>query len=806
MSDVLLWLGGNGAFNTPSKWNDVTTLTNPSIIAPGALDFAIITGTAGQVIDGPGTAGFLEVLTNTTFTGALLATGQINETGPTGDYQTAFQVRSNSTATFDTGSTLTVTNENVLIGVTAEAGHLVLKGGADMSIDVTDPVTSMKIGGTAGSAIGSTVLIDGAGTTLTVDAGIQVGSGSDGSLTVSNNAQLSIGDAGGFEFLVGAADNAKGTFTLSGGADLVMSTATASTIIGNSSKASGTVIVKDAGTTWQDHSITVGSSGKGTLSIENQANVSTTDMLVGSLATGDGSVVVKDAGTLLTTTTLELAGGSADGGTGNLTVQGGALVNVGSTLQLWGDGSLTIQTGGTVDVGTPGAPVAGSLNIEANGLVEGTGTINPAIVNNGTLEATDFGLALTDKTLNIKGAITGTGTIITDGAAILEVAGSVASTQTVRFDDTKAGNASLSILAAGAAGFGATIASFDKGDTIRLVNTLGAQASFDAASNVLTVKDYFGATVASLTLTDHNDPNTFVAFSDGANGTIIKIDDGSNLGPPQFTNNGGAATVDINVVEERPLGFGPTTLTSSDPDNTIPHYQIVGGADMSKFVLFDLGQDGLTFDLRFAQVADFEAPADANHDNIYDVVVAVSDNAGGFDLQTIHVHVQNAPNPLLGTAQNDNLIGTNEAEKIFGLARNDVLQGFGGKDVLVGGNGRDTMFGGGAGDVFDFNAVNETGKSAATRDQIVDFSHSEHDKIDLATIDASSKIGGNQAFKFIGKQAFHHTAGELHQVTLKGGDVGIEGDTNGDGKADFQIQLVGLFLDSHTLVKGDFAL
>ena len=806
MSDVLLWLGGNGAFNTPSKWNDVTTLTNPSIIAPGALDFAIITGTAGQVIDGPGTAGFLEVLTNTTFTGALLATGQINETGPTGDYQTAFQVRSNSTATFDTGSTLTVTNENVLIGVTAEAGHLVLKGGADMSIDVTDPVTSMKIGGTAGSAIGSTVLIDGAGTTLTVDAGIQVGSGSDGSLTVSNNAQLSIGDAGGFEFLVGAADNAKGTFTLSGGADLVMSTATASTIIGNSSKASGTVTVKDAGTTWQDHSITVGSSGKGTLSIENQANVSTTDMLVGSLATGDGSVVVKDAGTLLTTTTLELAGGSADGGTGNLTVQGGALVNVGSTLQLWGDGSLTIQTGGTVDVGTPGAPVAGSLNIEANGLVEGTGTINPAIVNNGTLEATDFGLALTDKTLNIKGAITGTGTIITDGAAILEVAGSVASTQTVRFDDTKTGNASLSILAAGAAGFGATIASFDQGDMIHLVNTIGAQASFDAASNVLTVKDYFGATVASLTLTDHNDPNTFVAFSDGANGTIIKIDDGSNLGPPQFTNNGGAATVDINVVEERPLGFGPTTLTSSDPDNTIPHYQIVGGADMSKFVLFDLGQDGLTFDLRFAQVADFEAPADANHDNIYDVVVAVSDNAGGFDLQTIHVHVQNAPNPLLGTAQNDNLIGTNEAEKIFGLARNDVLQGFGGKDVLVGGNGRDTMFGGGAADVFDFNAIKETGKSAATRDQIVDFLHSEHDKIDLATIDASSKIGGNQAFKFIGKQAFHHTAGELHQVTLKGGDVGIEGDTNGDGKADFQIQLVGLFLDSHTLVKGDFAL
>jgi len=60
---------------------------------------------------------------------------------------------------------------------------------------------------------------------------------------------------------------------------------------------------------------------------------------------------------------------------------------------------------------------------------------------------------------------------------------------------------------------------------------------------------------------------------------------------------------------------------------------------------------------------------------------------------------------------------------------------------------------------------------------------------------------GNQAFKFIGKQDFHHHKGELHYFK-QGSHITVEGDTNGDGHADFQIQVNGV----GKLGAGDFIL
>ena len=61
--------------------------------------------------------------------------------------------------------------------------------------------------------------------------------------------------------------------------------------------------------------------------------------------------------------------------------------------------------------------------------------------------------------------------------------------------------------------------------------------------------------------------------------------------------------------------------------------------------------------------------------------------------------------------------------------------------------------------------------------------------------------GGDQAFTFIGNAGFHHIKGELHYVQ-KGCHTIVEGDTNGDGKADFQIDL----LHKIALTKIDFVL
>lgn len=57
------------------------------------------------------------------------------------------------------------------------------------------------------------------------------------------------------------------------------------------------------------------------------------------------------------------------------------------------------------------------------------------------------------------------------------------------------------------------------------------------------------------------------------------------------------------------------------------------------------------------------------------------------------------------------------------------------------------------------------------------------------------------ATRFIAKAAFHKVAGELHYST-SGGKTIIEGDVNGDGRADFQIELTA----SKTLTSADFIL
>jgi hypothetical protein len=95
--------------------------------------------------------------------------------------------------------------------------------------------------------------------------------------------------------------------------------------------------------------------------------------------------------------------------------------------------------------------------------------------------------------------------------------------------------------------------------------------------------------------------------------------------------------------------------------------------------------------------------------------------------------------------------------------------------------------------------LTDSGKGAL-RDVILDFSSVEFDEIDLSGIDAK-KGGADNAFHFIGHKAFHHKAGELHYLN-KGAFLLVEGDVNGDGKADFQIEVHGVA----TLAPGDFFL
>lgn len=152
----------------------------------------------------------------------------------------------------------------------------------------------------------------------------------------------------------------------------------------------------------------------------------------------------------------------------------------------------------------------------------------------------------------------------------------------------------------------------------------------------------------------------------------------------------------------------------------------------------------------------------------------------------------------------DHLVGTNAAEILVGGANNDSLDGGAGGDYLSGGAGNDLLAGGlgvdylrgGAGsDLFDFNRIAESGTTAATRDIIYDFKAGTvllpGDRIDLFNIDAKTGGTSNDGFTFIGMTAFDKVQGELHEIA-SGANIVVEGDINGDGKADFSILIANV--------------
>ena len=96
-----------------------------------------------------------------------------------------------------------------------------------------------------------------------------------------------------------------------------------------------------------------------------------------------------------------------------------------------------------------------------------------------------------------------------------------------------------------------------------------------------------------------------------------------------------------------------------------------------------------------------------------------------------------------------------------------------------------------------FASTATTDSSATTgRDTITDFV-SKTDKIDLKSIDANTKLSGDQAFSYIGSAAFTKVAGQLHFVNGV-----LEGDINGDRVADFQI----IVQNVSAFATGDFIL
>jgi hypothetical protein len=210
---------------------------------------------------------------------------------------------------------------------------------------------------------------------------------------------------------------------------------------------------------------------------------------------------------------------------------------------------------------------------------------------------------------------------------------------------------------------------------------------------------------------------------------------------------------------------------------------------------------------------DTKAHGQIDHDGLYQANfaggTAVISNIG---IDTIK-NFENAK----GTSQGDFLFGSKAAnvlegnagdDDLWGFAGNDTLDGGAGIDFLIGGAGKDTLIGGGEADNFLFLDIKDSGTTAATRDLIRGFTGagttaSVSDLIGLSNIDAIAG-GLDDAFTLLSNpnSKFTGTAGELRYEWV-GLDTIIEGDVNGDAKADFSIAVEGAGL---RFIASDFEL
>ncbi len=195
-----------------------------------------------------------------------------------------------------------------------------------------------------------------------------------------------------------------------------------------------------------------------------------------------------------------------------------------------------------------------------------------------------------------------------------------------------------------------------------LVDNDGGRFAIDAASGVVTV--------ASNIDRELDGPLRTIVVqatsSDGSFATsIFQINLGAvNDNPPVITSNGGMGTGSIGIFENTIV---VTTVVAVDGDlpNQVLSFSIAGGADASKFTI-----NSVTGELRFVDSQDYETPTDANHDNIFEVVIQVDDGQGLSDSQTLSVSIVNVNEAPVAVAES--YLGT-PSKKLTKISAEGVL-------------------------------------------------------------------------------------------------------------------------------------
>jgi hypothetical protein len=296
---------------------------------------------------------------------------------------------------------------------------------------------------------------------------------------------------------------------------------------------------------------------------------------------------------------------------------------------------------------------------------------------------------------------------------------------------------------------------------------------------------------------------------------LVVLRDNGNTGDTGAQSIPGQDTATIHIAPVNDVNVALVDAMANIDENTSTATHI----KVADIVVTDLDGGTNTLGLTGADAGFFEIAnnqlflkagtvLDYENRSSYQVAVTADDpSVGGSPDATSSFYTLNvndiSPEPIVGTPEGENLFGSADADMMFGLAGDDYLAGYTNNDTLVGGLGIDELEGGYGSDIFKFNVKAEAPKGAI-HERINDFGL-DGDHIDVHGIDANTHKHGNQNFKFIGSKHFHHKAGELHFVS-HGNHVTIEGDVNGNGKADFQIDVHNLDNNLNSLLKADFVL
>ena len=186
-----------------------------------------------------------------------------------------------------------------------------------------------------------------------------------------------------------------------------------------------------------------------------------------------------------------------------------------------------------------------------------------------------------------------------------------------------------------------------------------ATLTYSIAGGADAAKFSIDATTGALSFVsapDHETPTD--AGGDNVYDVVVQVSDGTNTdsqaiavsvsnlndNAPVISSNGGGATAAVSIAEN---STAVTTVTASDADaGSTLIYSITGGADAAKFSI-----NATTGALSFISAPNYEAPTDAGGNNVYDVVVQVSDGTNT-DSQAIAVSVTNvneAPTDITAT-------------------------------------------------------------------------------------------------------------------------------------------------------------